>query len=61
MKIIERIEIRYFRSFGEKIVKIIDLKDLNILSGSNDVGKSNVLKPLIYFLIMKLISVNHSI
>jgi len=49
MKIIERIEIRYFRSFGEKIVKIIDLKDLNILSGSNDVGKSNVLKALNLF------------
>lgn len=49
MKIIERIEIRYFRSFGEKNVKIIDLKDLNILSGSNDVGKSNVLKVLNLF------------
>lgn len=49
MKIIERIEIRYFRSFGEKIVKIVDLKDLNILSGSNDVGKSNVLKALNLF------------
>lgn len=49
MKIIERIEIRYFRSFGEKNVKIIDLKDLNIFSGSNDVGKSNVLKSLNLF------------
>jgi AAA15 family ATPase/GTPase len=49
MKIIERIEIRYFRSFGEKNVKIIDLKDLNIFSGSNDVGKSNVLKALNLF------------
>ena len=49
MKIIERIEIRYFRSFGDKIVKITDLKDLNILSGSNDVGKSNVLKVLNLF------------
>jgi hypothetical protein len=49
MTIIERIEIRYFRSFGEKIVKITDLKDLNILSGSNDVGKSNVLKVLNLF------------
>lgn len=49
MKIIDRIEIRYFRSFGEKIVKITDLKDLNILSGSNDVGKSNVLKVLNLF------------
>ncbi|MCD9855869.1 ATP-binding protein [Epilithonimonas sp. JDS] len=49
MRLIERIEIRYFRSFGEKIVKITDLKDLNILSGSNDVGKSNVLKVLNLF------------
>lgn len=49
MKLIERIEIKYFRSFGEKSVKIIDLKDLNIFSGSNDVGKSNVLKALNLF------------
>lgn len=49
MKIIERIEIRYFRSFGEKSVKIVDLKDLNIFSGSNDVGKSNVLKAVNLF------------
>lgn len=49
MKLIERIEIKYFRSFGEKNVKIIDLKDLNIFSGSNDVGKSNILKALNLF------------
>lgn len=49
MRIIEKIEIKYFRSFGEKNVKIIDLKDLNIFSGSNDVGKSNVLKALNLF------------
>lgn len=49
MKLIERIEIRHFRSFGEKTIKIIDLKDLNIFSGSNDVGKSNVLKSLNLF------------
>lgn len=49
MKLIERIEIRYFRSFSEKTIKIIDLKDLNIFSGSNDVGKSNVLKSLNLF------------
>ncbi len=49
MKLIERIEIKYFRSFGEKSVKIIELKDLNIFSGSNDVGKSNVLKALNLF------------
>lgn len=49
MRLIEKIEIKYFRSFGEKNVKIIDLKDLNIFSGSNDVGKSNVLKALNLF------------
>ncbi|MCP4049273.1 MAG: ATP-binding protein [bacterium] len=49
MKLIEKIEIKYFRSFGEKNVKIIDLKDLNIFSGSNDVGKSNILKALNLF------------
>jgi len=49
MKLIERIEIRYFRSFGEKNVRITGLKDLNIFSGSNDVGKSNVLKALNLF------------
>ncbi len=49
MNIIEKIEIGYFRSFGEKSVKIENLKDLNIFSGSNDVGKSNVLKALNLF------------
>jgi AAA15 family ATPase/GTPase len=49
MKLIERIELKYFRSFGEKNVKITDLKDLNIFSGSNDVGKSNVLRALNLF------------
>ncbi len=49
MKIIERIELKYFRSFGGKNVKITELKDLNIFSGSNDVGKSNILKALNLF------------
>lgn len=49
MILIERIEIKYFRSFGEKNVKIAGIKDLNIFSGSNDVGKSNVLKALNLF------------
>lgn len=49
MKLIEQIEIRYFRSFGSKVVKISNLKDLNVFSGSNDVGKSNVLKALNLF------------
>lgn len=49
MVLIEQIEIKYFRSFSDKIVKILNLKDLNIFSGSNDVGKSNVLKALNLF------------
>ena len=49
MKIVEKIEIKYFRSFSEKIVRIDDLKDLNVFSGSNDVGKSNILKALNLF------------
>ncbi len=49
MKLIEKIEIKYFRSFSDKSVKIVSLQDLNIFSGSNDVGKSNVLKALNLF------------
>lgn len=49
MRIIESVEIKYFRSFGEKNVRIKELKDLNIFSGSNDVGKSNILKALNLF------------
>jgi AAA15 family ATPase/GTPase len=49
MQLIEKIELKYFRSFGEKNVKITDLKDLNVFSGSNDVGKSNLLKALNLF------------
>ena len=49
MKIIERIEIKYFRSFADKKVEIIDLKDVNIFSGKNDSGKSNVLRALNLF------------
>jgi AAA15 family ATPase/GTPase len=48
MKLLEKIEIKHFRSFKET-VKIINLKDINIFSGSNDVGKSNVLKVLNLF------------
>jgi len=49
MKLIEKIEVKYFRSFGDKNVRITGLKELNIFSGSNDVGKSNVLKALNLF------------
>ncbi len=48
MKIIEKIEISYFRSFSEK--KVVDqCKDLNIFSGKNDSGKSNILRALNIF------------
>lgn len=49
MIIIEKVEISYFRSFGEKSVKITNLRDLNVFSGANDAGKSNVLRALNLF------------
>lgn len=49
MKIIEKIEISYFRSFWDKKTEILDLKDLNIFSGWNDSGKSNILRALNLF------------
>lgn len=53
MNIIEKIEIKHFRSFDggkdQEKVKIDNLKDLNIFSGANDSGKSNVLRALNLF------------
>jgi AAA15 family ATPase/GTPase len=53
MDIIERIEIKHFRSFDggkdQAKVRIDDLSDLNIFSGANDSGKSNVLRALNLF------------
>ena len=53
MNLIEKIEIKHFRSFdGGKLqpkVEVIELKDLNIFSGANDSGKSNVLRALNLF------------
>lgn len=50
MQLIKKIEIKYFRSFGDKkTAEIIDLKDINIFSGGNDSGKSNVLRALNLF------------
>jgi len=53
MKVIEKIEIKYFRSFdggaGRQKVEINDLKDINIFSGANDSGKSNILRALNLF------------
>lgn len=48
MKIIEKIEIKHFRSFGEK-TNIYNINNLNIFSGTNDSGKSNVLRALNLF------------
>ncbi len=56
MRIIEKITIKHFRSFDgnrkdkkQKMSEIINLKDLNIFSGANDSGKSNVLRALNLF------------
>lgn len=53
MKIIEKIEIKHFRSFigtPRKYEFVIeDVSDLNIFSGANDSGKSNILRALNLF------------
>lgn len=53
MKLIEKIEIKHFRSFdGGKLqpkVEIVELNDINIFSGANDSGKSNILRALNLF------------
>lgn len=47
MKIVDNIEISYFRSFEKESIK--DLKDLTILSWKNDSWKSNILRALNLF------------
>lgn len=47
MKIIRRVEIKYFRSIYSVVLK--QCGALNVLSGRNDVGKSNVLRALNLF------------
>lgn len=47
MKIIDTVQIKYFRSIWK--VRLDDLADVNVLSGRNDIGKSNVLKALNLF------------
>ena len=52
MKLIEQIEIKNFRSFGNRTgetTKVIKINELNILSGANDSGKSNILRGLNLF------------
>lgn len=47
MRLIEEVEISYFRSFYK--FKIRDMKDLNIIFGKNDSGKSNIVRALNLF------------
>ncbi len=48
MSVIQRIAIRNFRSI-QHIVLVKDLFDLNTFVGSNDIGKSNILRALNLF------------
>jgi len=52
MSLIKQIEIKNFRSFGNRkkeSYKIDRISDLNIISGANDSGKSNILRALNLF------------
>ena len=53
MKIIEKVEIKHFRSClgtpQRYIFEITDLAKLNVFSGANDSGKSNILRALNLF------------
>ncbi len=52
MKLIKQIEIKNFRSFGNRkkeSYKVYKVTDLNIISGANDSGKSNILRALNLF------------
>ena len=52
MKIIEQIEIKNFRSFGNRkkeSYKVVKCNELNVISGANDSGKSNILRALNLF------------
>jgi AAA15 family ATPase/GTPase len=52
MKVIDSIEIKNFRSFGNRkgeTTKVVKVNELNILSGANDSGKSNILRALNLF------------
>lgn len=49
MGVIKEIEIKNFRSIDTLIIKEENIRNLNILVGSNDIGKSNVLRALNLF------------
>ncbi|MCB9982720.1 MAG: AAA family ATPase [Rhodospirillales bacterium] len=53
MELISKLEIAYFRSIYSATLH--SCTDLNALIGGNDAGKSNILKALNLFLIMKQI------
>ncbi len=50
---IEKVEIKHFRCFDGGVrqpnVELVDLQDVNIISGANDSGKSNILRALNLF------------
>ncbi|MDH4330147.1 MAG: ATP-binding protein, partial [Candidatus Moranbacteria bacterium] len=47
MKVIDKIQIRYFRSIKDE--KVHNINEVNVFSGSNDSGKSNILRALNLF------------
>ena len=47
MKIIDRVDFNYFRSISS--LSLTNCKDVNIITGPNDAGKSNLLKALNLF------------
>ncbi len=47
MQIVEKVEINFYRSLKKVVIK--DITDLNIFSGKNDTGKSNILNALNLF------------
>jgi len=52
VRVINQIEIKNFRSFGNRkkeSYKVYKITDLNIISGANDSGKSNILRALNLF------------
>lgn len=61
MNVIEQIEIKNFRSIGNRkkeSYKVLKCNDLNIISGANDSGKSNILRALNLFFNKKTDLVN---
>ena len=52
MNVIEKIEIKNFRSFGNRVkskFEIHNINSINVISGANDSGKSNILRALNLF------------